>query len=111
MTSAAASIAQQHVQEQLHSQQQQQLLSTAGGAALPATGVPSSSTPGVSSSSTGPAGAMPAVPVWGVTAALGEEHAATWVELEQVLFAQQLILFAPAAVPSRKHVPLLQVSE
>lgn len=35
--------------------------------------------------------------------------AATWAELEQVLFAQQLILFAPKAVPARKHIPLLQL--
>lgn len=33
--------------------------------------------------------------------------AATWAELEQVLFAQQLILFAPQAVPAAKHLPLL----
>ncbi|KAF8072444.1 hypothetical protein HT031_000103 [Scenedesmus sp. PABB004] len=32
---------------------------------------------------------------------------ATWAELEQVLFAQQLILFAPRAVPAAKHLPLL----
>lgn len=33
--------------------------------------------------------------------------AATCSELEQVLFAQQLILFAPGAVPPTKHLPLL----
>lgn len=33
--------------------------------------------------------------------------AATCSELEQVLFAQQLILFAPDAVPPTKHLPLL----
>jgi hypothetical protein len=33
--------------------------------------------------------------------------AATCSELEQVLFAQQLILFAPNAVPPTKHLPLL----
>jgi len=33
--------------------------------------------------------------------------AATCSELEQVLFAQQLILFAPDAVSPTKHLPLL----
>jgi hypothetical protein len=31
----------------------------------------------------------------------------TWSELERVLFAQQLVLFAPKAVPAQKHLPLL----
>lgn len=32
-------------------------------------------------------------------------------ELQNVLFAQQLILFAPMAVQATKHVPMLQVRE
>jgi hypothetical protein len=32
-------------------------------------------------------------------------------ELESVLFAQQLILFSPKAVPAQKHIPLLQVRQ
>ena len=31
-------------------------------------------------------------------------------ELQAVLFAQQLILFAPKAIQASKHVPMLQVS-
>ena len=33
------------------------------------------------------------------------------VDLQAVLFAQQLILFAPRAVPASKHMKLLQVCE
>lgn len=34
----------------------------------------------------------------------------TWSELEQVLYAQQLVLFVPTAVPAQQHAALLQVS-
>lgn len=34
----------------------------------------------------------------------------TWAALENVLFAQQIILFAPRAVPAKKHIPLLQAT-
>lgn len=49
----------------------------------------------------------------GDAAASTPPHAATWlwllavVRCAQVLFAQQLILFAPGAVPTAKHLPLL----
>lgn len=41
---------------------------------------------------------------------LVEAGLSTLAALESVLYAQQLVLFAPHAVPTEKHLPILMVS-
>lgn len=48
--------------------------------------------------------------VAGKKQAYSKESQTGAAELELVLYAQQLILFAPQAVPAAKHIPVLMVS-